>query len=82
MSTAEQLLNADMKEAASRKRRYMKSSSLTMMEKVAEFPTTKKSPRDRVLKKILSMKLEAIVRELCGDEVAKSTRAAGIKVKE
>lgn len=61
MSTVEQLLSADMKEAAVRKRQYMSSSNLPLLEKVAAYPRTKKSPRDRVLHKILIMKLESTV---------------------
>lgn len=60
MSTVEQLLNADMKEAAARKKQYMSSSNLPLLEKVAAHPRPKKSPRDRVLRRILSMKLDAI----------------------
>ncbi|HGB0611966.1 TPA: hypothetical protein ACIT3S_000075 [Salmonella enterica subsp. enterica serovar Virchow] len=60
MSTVEQLLNADMKEAAARKKQYMSSSNLPLLEKVAAYPRPKKSPRDRVLRRILSMKLDAI----------------------
>ncbi|ECB6451982.1 hypothetical protein S740_001376 [Salmonella enterica subsp. enterica] len=68
MSTVEQLLNADIKEAAYRKKRYMSSSNLPLLEKVAARPLPKKSPRDRCLFKILSMNLGAITEKFCGGE--------------
>lgn len=60
MSTAQQLLNADIKEAARRKKKYMSSSNLPLHEKIAARPLPKKSPRDRVLFKIISMNIRAI----------------------
>lgn len=66
MSTVEQLLNADLKEAAARKKQYMSSSNLPLLEKVAAYPRPKKSPRDRVLRRILSMKLSLLI--LCDGE--------------
>lgn len=68
MSTAEQLLNADVKEATYRKRKYMSSSNLPLLEKVAARPLPKKSPRDRVLLKILRMNLGVITEKFCGGE--------------
>lgn len=70
MTTVEQLLNADIKEAAHRKKRYMSSSNLPLLEKVAARPLPKKSPRDRVLLKILRMNLGVIPWKFCGGEKA------------
>lgn len=61
MSTAEQLLSADIKESSARHKRYWQASNLPTMERHREKPKHKSHRRDRVLKRIISLKMRTII---------------------
>ncbi|WP_446689125.1 DUF7301 family protein [Serratia fonticola] len=64
MTTAEELFQHDLREAACRHNRYWKASSLPTIERFKRKPNPPKSPRDRVLIKILRMNVMAAGRKL------------------
>jgi hypothetical protein len=61
MSTAEQLLSADIKESSARHKRYWQASSLPTLERHREKPKYKSHRRDRVLKRIISLKMRTVI---------------------
>ncbi|WP_456303139.1 DUF7301 family protein [Xenorhabdus szentirmaii] len=58
--TANQLLRHDLLEANIRRKRYWKVSSLPRVEKYDNRPRERKSPRDRVLYRLLDLDMKAI----------------------
>lgn len=55
MSTLQSIFNADMKEMVARYRRYYSASNLSVSETWSRKPKAKKSPRDKVLKKLMRL---------------------------
>ncbi|MGA6304010.1 DUF7301 family protein [Enterobacter ludwigii] len=66
MTTANQLLQADMAEANQIHKRYWESSSLPQLERFTNRPSQRKYPRDRVLYRLLQIDLEAISKRMMG----------------
>ena len=61
MSTAEQLLSADIKESSARHKRYWQASNLPTMDRQREKPKYKSHRRDRVLKRIINLKMRTVI---------------------
>ncbi|MFZ4167637.1 DUF7301 family protein [Enterobacter ludwigii] len=57
MSTLAQLINADLEESGVRLYRYWKASSLPTRERYKRRPKPKRSPRDRVLKRLMGINM-------------------------
>ena len=61
MSTVEELLSADIKESSVRYKRYWRSSTLPVLERHYNKPRPSKHPRDRVLKRIISLNMKSVI---------------------
>lgn len=57
MSTLAQLINADLEESGARRYRYWKASRLPIIERYNRRPKPKRSPRDRVLKRLMGISM-------------------------
>jgi len=66
MSTAAQLLSSDLTEGYHRRLRFRRASSLPNIEKMKLQPAGKPYRRDRVLRRIIQMNLDAAVARIGG----------------
>lgn len=66
MSTTAQLLSSDLTEGYYRRLRFRQSSSLPVREKMKLQPSGKPYRRDRVLRRIIQMNLEAAIARIGG----------------
>ena len=64
MSTLNEIFNSDMKEWGVRHRKYWSSSNLSVREKRMNQPKQKKSPRDRVLKRLLNLSIKKAMADI------------------
>lgn len=61
MSTAEQILSADIKESSARHVRYWMASSLPPIERHREKPKPKSYRRDRVMRRIIRLNMRTLI---------------------
>ncbi|MCK1966850.1 hypothetical protein MT962_000636 [Franconibacter sp. IITDAS19] len=62
MSTTADLIAADLKESSVRGKRYRQSSSLSQHEKYEHRPKPRPYRRDRVLRKLMNINMQAAVK--------------------
>jgi len=78
-STYQELLQRDIRQWQSLIWRYRKQSSLSRMEKSKHRPQPKKYPRDRVMRRIMKLHVEMILKSIMRVQVEESKNKSIIR---